>query len=109
MTKIVILFVLPILFVGLSIPLIVGKVPPNNTYGFRTAKTLSTPEIWYPANRAAGWFMVAAGVLATCLNLALWWIFPEWPPDRLAGWMTGGIMISLAMGVAASFVYLGRL
>ena len=40
MTKLVIFFVLPLVVLALSIPLILGKVPPNNAYGFRTQKTL---------------------------------------------------------------------
>ena len=46
-------------------------------FGFRTPKTLSSPEVWYPANRASGWFMVAAAARSLCFNLALWWAFPE--------------------------------
>ena len=110
MTKLaVIVFVVPLLALGLSIPLILGKVPPNDTYGFKTSKTLSSPEIWYPANRAAGWFMVAAAVMSICFNLALWWIFPEWPPERMTRWMTGGSLIPLLIALLASFIYLRRL
>lgn len=109
MTKLVIVFVVPFLVVGLSLPLILGKVAPNNAYGFRTPKTLASPEVRYQTNRAAGWFMLAAGALSICFNLALWWIFPEWPPERMAGWMTGGSLVPLGMALAASFLYLGRL
>ena len=36
-----------LMFVGLSIPLIQKRIPPNRFYGFRTAKSLSDPKIWY--------------------------------------------------------------
>jgi hypothetical protein len=39
-----------LLFVGLSIPLLRGKVAPNPWYGFRTRLTLGDPDIWYPVN-----------------------------------------------------------
>ena len=89
--------------------MILSKVPPNSAYGFRTAKTLSSQEVWYPANRAAGWFMLAAAAISICFNLALWWTFPEWPLDRMVSWMTGGTMIALSTSLLASFIYLGRL
>ena len=109
MTKHLIAYVVPLVVLASSIPMILGKVPPNWLYGFRTPKTLSSPEVWYPANRAAGWFMVAAAVISICFNLALWWIFPEWPLERTTSWMTGGTLIPLAIGLLASFIYLRRL
>ena len=98
----------PLLVLALSIPLVLDKVPPNRAYGFRTPKTLSSQGVWYPANRAAGWFMLAAGVISICFNLALWWAFPEWPPNRTESWI-GGTMIPLLMALLASFIYLRRL
>ena len=100
---------LPLLILMLSLPMILGKVPPNGAYGFRTPKTMSSPEVWYPANRAAGWFMLAAMVVSICFNVALWWAFPEWPIQRTVSWMTGGTMIPLSIGLLASLIYLGRL
>ena len=110
MTKLaVIAYVVPLVVVASSIPMILGKVPPNRIYGFRTARTLSSPEVWYPANRVAGWFMVAAAVVSICFNLALWWIFPEWPLEKMTSWMTGGSLIPLLIALLASFIYLRRL
>ena len=109
MTQLLVGVGFPLLILLASIPMILGKVPPNGAYGFRTPKTLSSPEVWYPANRASGWFMLAAMVISICFNLALLWINPEWPLDRAASWMTGGTMILLSIGVLASFIYLRRL
>ena len=90
-------------------PMILDRVPPNSAYGFRTLKTLSSPEVWYPANRAAGWFMLAAAVISICFNVALWWTVPELPLNRTLLWMTDGTMIPLSMSLPASFIYLERL
>ena len=109
MVKHLIGYVVPLLILALSIPMILDRVPPNGAYGFRTPKTLSSDEIWYSANRAAGWFMLAASAMSICLNLALWWAFPEWPLDRAVSWMTGGTMVLLLLSVLASFIHLGRL
>ncbi len=102
-------YIVPLVILVVSVPMILGKVPPNGIYGFRTPKTLSSPDVWYPANRASGWFMLVAAVISICFNLALWWTVPEWPPDRTASWMMGGTMIPLAISIVASFLYLRRL
>lgn len=109
MTRLVVGILVPLLALALAVPLVLEKVPPNNTYGFRTSKTLSAPEVWYPANRVAGWFMIAAGIVALVFNLGLWWAFPEWPLEKATGWMTGGALVPLAMAVVASLIYLRRL
>jgi hypothetical protein len=70
---------LPILMAALALPMLLGKIPPNPIYGFRTAKTLSSPDIWYAANRIAGWFMIAAAALALCHNFAEWSMHADWP------------------------------
>ena len=109
MTRLAVGIFVPLLALALAVPLILEKVPPNNTYGFRTSKTRSAPEIWYPANRVAGWFMVCAAAVSLCFNLALWRAFPEWPLEKMTSWMTGGTLIPLALAVVASFIYLRRL
>ena len=102
-------FIVPLVAFLVSIPMILDKVPPNSTYGFRTAKTLSSPEVWYPANRAAGWFVLGAAVISICFNLALWWGFPEWRLTRTLFWMNCGTMVAFLMSALASLIYLGRL
>ena len=89
--------------------MILGMVGPNLIYGFRTPKTLSDSAIWYPANRAAGWFTLVAAVVALAFNLSLWWSFPEWPPDAMMPWMVGGNLVPLAAALVASFRYIRRL
>ena len=60
-----------ILFVGLSIPLIGNRVPPNPYYGFRTSKTLSDPKIWYEVNRISGHDLFLAGAVITTSSLTM--------------------------------------
>ncbi|MGL5836279.1 MAG: SdpI family protein [Waterburya sp.] len=50
-------------FMGIGVPLILEKVPPNMWYGFRVAKTFSSESIWYAANRVAGYDLLWAGVV----------------------------------------------
>ena len=53
---------LPLVLIAVSIPLVMGVVPPNWIYGLRTTKTMSNPQIWYEANRHAGANLMAAGI-----------------------------------------------
>ena len=50
-----------ILLAALSIPLILGHVPPNHWNGFRTSKTLRSAKLWRAANHYAGWCLLATG------------------------------------------------
>ena len=74
MPSLLILFVLiGLLMIGLAIPLILGRVPPNHWYGFRIRLTLDDPSIWYPANRYAAWLLLVVGgvVIVAAMVLAV--------------------------------------
>ena len=73
-----------ILFIGLSIPLIRNRVPPNRFYGFRTAKTLSDPKIWYEVNHISGNDLLVAGALITCSSVTMFALAQEWKPEQVA-------------------------
>lgn len=84
----------------LCIPLVFKLVPPNRWYGFRTRKTLSSPEIWYPANVFAGYSLMVAMVIA----IATFFLMPLTP-------VTAAVVLStLVLGATAvSFWYLKRI
>lgn len=52
-----------LLFIGISLPLIFEKVPPNRWYGFRVRKTFASDRIWYQANRISGYDLLGAGII----------------------------------------------
>lgn len=76
--------------IALSIPLLIGKIPPNPRYGFRFKRALENESLWYEVNRygakhfilwslfliAAGFAMAPKGVLpdANWVDLA-WSLF----------------------------------
>ncbi len=62
---------LPLLTILLGLPMIMGLVSQNGIYGFRTTKTLSSPEIWHRANRMAGWDLVIASLASVVLYFVL--------------------------------------
>ena len=65
-------YILPLVTILVSIPMALGKVKPNRFYGFRTPKTLSSPAMWYPANRACGQYMIIASAVSLVFNLSYW-------------------------------------
>jgi uncharacterized membrane protein len=102
-------YLLPIILAAIAVPMVLGIVPPNQLYGFRTPKTLSSPSVWYPANRIAGWLIIAGSALTICFNLALWSMHPDWPRERLVLWMVGAFTASVLLSAALSLLYLRRL
>lgn len=59
------------IMIALSVPLALGKIKPNLWYGFRTAKTLSDPKIWFPANRICGKSGILVGTLLFATNVGI--------------------------------------
>ena len=57
------LILMPLVVIAISIPLILGMVPRNHWYGFRTPKTLSSDTVWYQANKIGGKYFVVASLL----------------------------------------------
>ena len=45
-------------FVGLGVPLYLGRVGPNGMYGYRTPQTLRDPVVWRRANRVCGYWTI---------------------------------------------------
>jgi hypothetical protein len=87
-----------------SIPLILGVVPPNNVYGFRTRQTLADPALWLRANRFAGLALFIAAAASAAIVLAV--------PEYASGRSLTGLFIfvtPLILAVALSFAYLRRI
>ena len=84
-----------LLFVGLSVPLIKGLVPPNHFYGFRTAKSLSNPKIWYEINRLSGADLFIAGALITVSSLAMLAFAQRLQPEVVASTLLIVMIVSL--------------
>jgi len=86
-----------------SIPLILKMIPPNRLYGLRTQQTLADRELWFRANRLAGWALLLAAGASAAVFVAI----PEYASGRsLMG--LGILVLPLVIAVAASFAYLRR-
>ena len=82
-----------LLVAGLSVPLILRRVPRNVFYGFRTRKTLASDAVWYPANVFAGQALALASVAAA----GLVWLLPEGAPE----WMPAAVLVGAVLAALA--------
>ena len=94
---------------GLSIPLILRRVPPNDVYGFRVPKTVDNPSIWYPANAFAGYCLLASGIGVVATALALSRRSPVLAAKRYTFVCTLVLVASTSLSVLLSLVYLSSL
>jgi hypothetical protein len=85
-----------LLLIGLAVPLIRGWVKPNHWYGLRIPATLNDPEIWYPANRYAGWLLLAYGLMLLIVAVGLPWL--------LGGGVDQAATESYGLGVAIAML-----
>ena len=96
------LFASCVLIAIISVPLILGVVPPNGIYGFRTAVTRSSRAVWYPANAFAGWALLAAASVSATLLAIL--------PGTVRRWLLWAILwVPIFGAVVASVVYVSYL
>ena len=84
----------------LSAPLAFNMIPPNRVYGFRTASTLSSPDVWVKANIFAGW----AFMLSAIAGAAVTYFIPE-AAESLGVFLA---VIFIAIPVLLSFLFLKR-
>jgi uncharacterized membrane protein len=98
-----------VLFAVLGTPLALRRVPPNRWYGFRTPKTLSTPEVWYAANRITGIDMCIGGMVIALGALVLASAWSGVFPGYLVLADTALVVLTLAFVVAHGFLALRRI
>jgi uncharacterized membrane protein len=60
-----------LLFVGISLPLIRRRVPPNQIYGLRVPATFADEWVWYEANARSGRDFFALGIVVMVVAVVL--------------------------------------
>lgn len=94
--------------IGISIPLIQGRVGPNRWYGFRVSGTLEDPKIWYSVNTYSGRRLLGVGVAVIVVATALYFV-PNIDVAVYAS-IVGGVAVGgLIIGLVQSFRYLQKL
>ncbi len=102
-------YLLPGLGVVFGIPMALGMIPPNRFYGYRTRKTFSSRDMWYRANRFAGWAMVISGFVALGHNLYFLHDHANWAPASQRLVLTLSTAVLLLAGLVVSAVYIRKL
>ena len=63
-----------VLLMGVSVPLILGRVRQNDTYGIRTPETLSDESIWYRGNAFGGRLLLLTGFLQFAAVISFYFV-----------------------------------
>jgi hypothetical protein len=74
LTLMLMFFFSGVFLAALSVPLIMGKIPPNGLYGFRVKKTMENPDIWYPVNAYSGKWLLVAGLVMAMAAVGLFYV-----------------------------------
>ena len=92
---------LGLLQIGLALPLIGRRVPPNAFYGYRVRQTLTNPDLWYPVNEYAGRLLALVGVVGIPLAVIIA-LVPGMRPETYALAMcaifVAGAMVATLLG-----------
>jgi uncharacterized membrane protein len=87
-----------------AVPLVLGVIPRNRLYGFRTRRTLTNDAVWYPVNRFAGFGIMIASAIYGAVAVAR-------PYDRdFSVWLLhlAAFAIPLVMAIIVSGWYSSR-
>ena len=90
---------------GLSVPLILHKIPPNGLYGFRVRSTLENPALWYKINAYAGWRFLVVG-LGTAIGAIILYFSIQSDFEFYAFSCLGLILALFLWGIITSFLFL---
>lgn len=97
-----------LLLAGLSVPLILHKIPPNGLYGFRIPSTLENPELWYKVNAYAGRRLLVVGLGTSVGSIVLYYTMPA-SVDAYALSCLGLFLALFLWCIITSFLYLKSL
>ena len=88
-----------------AVPLLFGWVPPNPYYGFRTPRSMSSPEAWYRANEIMACYLLASQALALRAKRYLTGaLIARWGRDE-ATWATPWVCAAALLGVLGSVAH----
>jgi hypothetical protein len=91
-----------------SVPMILGRIPPNGFYGFRMKKTMENPDNWYPMNAYRGKWLLGAGLVLVLAAVCLYFV-PGISIDVYAYTVLAAWSVMFAIAMVASFRYMNYL
>ncbi len=94
-----------LLLAGLSVPLILYKIPPNGWYGFRLPSTVENPKLWYQVNAYAGRRFLTVG-LGTSVSAIILYYLTRPDINRYAMSCLGLFLALFLWALITSFLYM---
>src|SRR6478735_1279884 len=101
-------FFVPAVIIVLAIPMVLGIVPRNGLYGFRTGYTMSSDNVWRHANKIGGIALLVAGLFWLSLVLILPTTMSSRAEAFAAALSLGRIGLVLSVAIAFALVYKDR-
>jgi uncharacterized membrane protein len=93
-----------VLYIGLGIPLLQGRIPPNRFYGSRTKKTLSDERIWYAVNRVTGRDLIIGGVAVVITSVGIHFFGQSLDPHHATTILLTVLVVSVIVMVINSLL-----
>jgi uncharacterized membrane protein len=90
---------------GLSVPLILHKIPPNGLYGFRIPATVNNPALWYKVNAFAGRRLLAVGLVTAIGSIVLYYTVDS-SVDAYALSCLGLFLALFLWAIISSYLYM---
>ena len=69
--------------VGIAVPLLRGRIPPNHWYGIRIRAAFASDEAWYRINRHGGKSFACLGVATALTGVLIYCLLPPVPSPGL--------------------------
>lgn len=86
-----------LVLVGVGIPLMRRRVPPNPWYGVRFPSTLADERTWYAVNERSGRDLLILGTTVVLVAVGAPLVLPRWRPE----WRALLVAFLLIAGLAA--------
>ncbi len=96
-----------VLLAGLSVPLILHKIPPNGIYGLRVRATQEDSKLWYKVNAYAGRRLLVVGLLTAFGAIILYYTTQN--INRYAMSCLGVFLALFLWAIISSFLYLNSI
>jgi hypothetical protein len=94
-----------LLLAGLSVPLILHKIPPNGFYGLRVPSADENPQLWYRVNAFAGRRFMLAGLGTSVGAIILYFVITS-DVNQYALSSLGWFLALFLWAAITSFLYL---
>jgi uncharacterized membrane protein len=93
-----------LIIAGISVPLILYKIPPNSFFGFRNQSTRDNPRLWYKINAYAGKRLLVTGLGTAVGSNILYYLSAS--PEEYALSCLGVFLALFLWTMITSFLYM---